>query len=541
MIIHPTRRTVILSPNESKGVLSAIPHAKQIEYQGLQLLAVPHGLQEAKVLRNLGLTVRSPILDYYHWPRNKHLVPKPFEAQTKTAAFLTMHPRSYCLNGLGSGKTLAALWAHDYLRSVGMAKKLLVVCTLSTVDEAWGNTIRIHFPHLSHIVVHGTRKKRVQLLKNDADIYVVNHHGVEVVLEELQARADIDSVVIDELADAARNQRTNMWRALDSVINAVAYKEDNTGSLRRHGTSHRVKHWVWGLTATPIPNKPTDAYAQVKLITPNTAPKSFTRFRDATMRQMSQFKWVSKADALETVFQVMVPAIRFSREECVDLPPTIPIFRSVQLSKEQERMFRQMQSTLVAEHAAGQITAANEGVKIIKLLQIVTGFVYDGDGNAVHLDTKPRLEETLRLVHESGSKTLVFVPFVQSVSIVADYLRKNGVSVEVVYGEVGKSQRTDIFQRFQRDSDPQVLVCQPEVMAHGLTLTAAAMSVWYAPYFKSSVYEHANGRTPRPGQKLNTVIAHVYGTAVEKRIYERLRDNVSMQGVLLDMIREGRE
>jgi SNF2 family DNA or RNA helicase len=77
-------------------------------------------------------------------------------------------------------------------------------------------------------------------------------------------------------------------------------------------------------------------------------------------------------------------------------------------------------------------------------------------------------------------------------------------------------------------------------MAHGLTLVKASTILWYAPTTRADVYEQANGRITRPGQKFNTLIVHIWGTAIEKRMYQRLQTKQSMQGILLDMIKEGR-
>ena len=165
MVIDPTERTVLLWPHESVGVLARIPppYSKEFEYNGHKILAVQHGVDEAIALRELGLKVPSPILTHYNWSRSR-AIKEPFHAQKETAAFFTLSKRAHCHNGLGTGKTLAGLWAYDYLRSCGLAHKLLVICTLSTMGPAWADSIKEHFPHLSSVVLFGTRAKRGQLL-----------------------------------------------------------------------------------------------------------------------------------------------------------------------------------------------------------------------------------------------------------------------------------------------------------------------------------------------------------------------------------------
>jgi hypothetical protein len=93
---------------------------------------------------------------------------------------------------------------------------------------------------------------------------------------------------------------------------------------------------VWGLTGTPTPNAPTDAWAQCKLISPTRVPKYWGAFRDQVMKQQGPFKWVPRDSALEITKQAMQPSIRFSREDCIDLPPTMYQTREVALTHEQK-------------------------------------------------------------------------------------------------------------------------------------------------------------------------------------------------------------
>jgi SNF2 family DNA or RNA helicase len=247
-------------------------------------------------------------------------------------------------------------------------------------------------------------------------------------------------------------------------------------------------------------------------------------------------------DATDIVYKALSPAIRFTLAECVDIPPTVFVDRYVPLTKGQQEAYNQMRDALVVEAKEGLITAANAGVKASKLRQIATGCVYGPDGKVAKFDAKPRLEECLKLVQDAESgKALVFVPFTAALHSVAEFLQQHGRLVSVVYGDVSKAERDRIFGEFQNGFGTDVIVCHPKVMAHSLTLTAASMSIWFAPYDQPGIYEQANCRTPRPGQKLTTVIANIGGTPIEKLMYQRLKTKQNVQNALLDMIREGRE
>ena len=519
MLIHKEKKAVVLKLRNPSRVTTVIPTAKLVEHKGSTLVAIPHRPDETRVLRNLGFEVPEPMPIHYDWPKvsGRHA---PFSAQLDTASFLSMNSRAFCLNGMGTGKTNAALWAYDYLRRTKTVKKVLVVCPLSTMERTWADSAFQTFPHLDCVVLHGTRERRNKLLAQDVDIYVINIDGLSTIKDALAKRPDIDLIVIDELA-LARNSGTDRWKILNAICNKQAPRR------------------VWGMTGSPTPNAPTDAWAQCKLVTPDnpTMPKYFSAFRDRVMRQITPFKWAARQDANEAVYQMMQPAIRFSLDDCVDLPEQTFITRDVALTKEQDKAYKDMLNKLSTEYAGGQILAVNEAVKANKLIQIACGVAYGTDGEHVVIPSKPRMDVLKEVIEESEGKVIVFVPLTGALESVASELRKD-FTVETVHGGTSKTERDRIFSEFQRGLDPRVLVANASTMSHGLTLTAATTIVWYAPVHSNETYEQACARVRRPGQTRTTVIVHIAGTDVERRVYKRLQDKQSMQGVLLDMMKE---
>lgn len=519
MLIHKEKKAVVLKLRNPSRVTTVIPTAKLVEHKGSTLVAIPHRPDETRVLRNLGFEVPEPMPIHYDWPKvsGRHA---PFSAQLDTASFLSMNSRAFCLNGMGTGKTNAALWAYDYLRRTKTVKKVLVVCPLSTMERTWADSAFQTFPHLDCVVLHGTRERRNKLLAQDVNIYVINIDGLSTIKDALAKRPDIDLIVVDELA-LARNSGTDRWKILNAICNKQAPRR------------------VWGMTGSPTPNAPTDAWAQCKLVTPDnpTMPKYFSAFRDRVMRQITPFKWAARQDANEAVYQMMQPAIRFSLDDCVDLPEQTFITRDVALTPEQNKAYKDMLNKLSTEYAGGQILAVNEAVKANKLIQIACGVAYGTDGEHVVIPSKPRMDVLKEVIEESEGKVIVFVPLTGALESVASELRKD-FTVETVHGGTSKTERDRIFSEFQRGLDPRVLVANASTMSHGLTLTAATTIVWYAPVHSNEIYLQACARVRRPGQTRTTVIVHIAGTEIERRVYKRLQEKQSMQGILLDMMEE---
>lgn len=475
--------------------------------QGLYA-AVPHTLEHAQVLRNLGFEAPSPIRQNYKWPG----MYEPYSHQTVTAEFFTLNNRCFCLNGMGTGKTMSVLWAADYLLLEKKIRKVLIVSPLSTLERVWGDEIFRNFPRRKFVVLHGSKQRRIDLLDTEADFYVINHDGIEVIAPELARRNDIDLIIIDELA-VFRNQKTRRWKVIHSLI-----------------TPERR---VWGLTGTPTPNAPTDAYAQMRLIKPDNYTGSFTRFKMQTMMQLDQFRWIPKHGSEHVVNQIMRPSLRYALKDCIDLPQTVYHTRAAELSPDQRRLYDKLRKDAVAEIGGAEVTAVNAAVLVSKLVQAACGVVYTQDG-ASEVDFGPRRGVLEECVEESDGKIIVFVPFTGVLDALYRELSKHWTTA-VIDGGVSSGKRNQILRDFQESSNPRILLANPGTMAHGLTLTAANTIIWYAPIYSNEIYEQANARIVRPGQKKVTNIIHIAATAVENRIYGVLRERGRLQGVVLDL------
>jgi hypothetical protein len=348
------KKAVVFNLRNPDRITTVIPTARKVMHKGRVLVAVPHKPDETRVLRQLGFELPDPMTVHYVWPQASGRY-DPYATQVATASFATMHSRCFILNSMGTGKTVSALWAYDYLRKSQQVKKLLIVCPLSTMERTWADEVFKTFPHLEARVLYGTAERRKKLLADlSADIYIINTDGIRIIEPLLAKRKDIDCVVIDEVA-MFRNQSTTRFKIMNEIIN-------KQGVFRR----------VWALTGMPTPNSPTDAYAQCRLVTPTNpaVPKYFGQARDVLMDAKGPFKFVPKATANDTVMQWMQPSIRFSLDEVTELPEQVIIHRQSVMSATQQRAYTAMLGKLRAEVAGGQILAVNEAVKASKLVQI---------------------------------------------------------------------------------------------------------------------------------------------------------------------------
>lgn len=508
---------MLITPGKPQ-LLQLFPHARPLPTGQLM---IPHEPIETRILRNLGYDVPSPILHGYDWCGTT-----PFMAQKVTAAMLVVEPRAFVLNTMGTGKTRSALFAFDWLRKHKLVRRMLVVAPLSTLNFVWAREVMQVMPHYRVGILYGSAERRLKILRDPRfDIYVVNHDGFGVIRNELSRRAgDIHVLCLDEAA-VYRNARTKKFKELKPLIDAGAYR------------------YVWSMTGTPTPREPTDAFGLIKLTNPKAYPHSFTRFRDLLMTKVSNFKWVPRRGSSAKVFELMQPAVRFTMADCMDMPPVTFTDHEVQMVPKQKQAYEVLRKHARMMHSSGQISAANGGILLNKLLQVSAGCVYDDNHNPIVLDATNRLDECKDLVFANDRKTLIFVPYIPLVDLVGDYLAKAGAIVHRVWGGTPKGERDRIFQTFQSQPIipfmPEVVVAHPKTMAHGLTLTMANMVLWYAAISDLEIYSQANARVVRPGQDSDHVsIRHLVGSRMEELAYKKLAGRQAVQGALLELFEE---
>lgn len=505
IVSKATRRLVL--PVHS-ALTNMFPNAPRM---GDKIL-VHHGMPEYLILKHLGIKVPHPMLTYYSWPGGP-----PFGVQKATCAMITSNPRAYVLNDMGTGKSKAALWGWDFLNENKYAKKALVVAPLSTLRFVWGREIFATLPHRKVAILHGSRARRLELLNSDAEIFVINHDGVKVIADELFGRDDIDTLILDELAVYRNNSdRSKLMRKLAQQF-----------------------QFIWGMTGRPMPNKPTDVWSQCRIVTPNTVPKYFNQVRDMLMTKVSQYVYIPKPTAVDQAFAMMQPQVRFALDEVVELPPFISRTIDVEMSPEQLAAYQKMARVYQIMVAEQKITAVNAGAAMNKLLQVSLGWVYTTSPDYVTLPNRPRVEALLDLVRSGTHKTIVFVPYRHALTGLSKIFTAEEIDHAVVHGDV--TDRDKIFNLFQNTSKYDTLLCHPECVAHGLTLTAADTTIWVSPTASLDIYEQANARIRRVGQLHKQQFLHLQATPVERKLYTLLRGKQKIQDQLLSLFEDATE
>jgi SNF2 family DNA or RNA helicase len=453
-------------------------------------------------------------LSEYEWPRPHGFT--PFDHQKTTSEFLVNNRKAFCFNEQGTGKTASVIWAVDYLMQLGLVKRVLVICPLSIMKSAWQQDLFKFAIHRTVSIAYGSAKKRKEIVNAGNEFVIINFDGVGIVKKEIMD-GGFDLVVVDE-ASAYKNNKTVRWKDLRDVM--------------------KVVKGLWMLTGTPAAQSPVDAFGLAKLVNPTAVPIFVSQFKDLVMEKVSEYRWIPRPVAKQIVHKALQPAIRFEKKDCLDLPPVTFIDRDAPLTPQQLVYYKKLKQEMLIEADGEEISAVNAAVKINKLLQISGGAVYTDTGEVLEFDVSSRLKVVHEVIDETSNKVLVFVPFTHTIELLQKYLTKHGITNEIINGNVSVNRRSDIVTHFQNNSQPKVLIIQPQAASHGLTLTAADTIIWYAPCTSVETYLQANARIDRPGQVNAMTIVHLSGSQVERRMYSLLRGNVANHSEIIDLYKQ---
>ncbi len=491
--------------------------------------------------------------DNYDWPIEPGKTPLPH--QKLYANFTAIHPRMLNLGSPGTMKTISTLWAMDFLMLNSAEKfKAMVVAPLTILETTWAKTIFRNFlGRRTFEILTGTPDRRLKKLESDVDIYLINHDGIKVGAHirrkvdprhpkqkrieldgfsaEIAARDDIKLIVIDE---------------------AHGFGDPSSG---RSGVANMLfglgkRPMLKQLTGTPNATAPTDCYGIAKLSN-NAFGKSWTGFRLETMIKVSEFKWVPQKDGYDKARRLLTPAIRFDLDEIwtegKDLPMTVQR-RKVDLTDAQKTEMKRLKNELQVMSQSGHaISAANESAARQKLIQLSLGAVYDGDHIAHLIDASPRYRELEEIVESTERKVVVFVPITSVVHLVVKYLRAEWKKkhrpwkCDFINGEVKAGKERDaVINAFVSDPDFKLVVADPQTATEGINeFVIADTVVWFGATDRAKTWIQGNARVRRPGQQYPSTCFQLVSNKLEEEIFDRLENNTSMQGLMLDAIRKG--
>lgn len=290
------------------------------------------------------------------------------------------------------------------------------------------------------------------------------------------------------------------------------------------------------LTGTPVTQGPLDVFGIYRVIDPSIFGPSYYAFRNkyAVMGGYGNHQVVSYRNLDDLIRKVHSVAYRVTKDECLDLPPTVDQRLYCELEPEARRVYRAVARQSLAELGSGRVTAVNVLAKLLRLSQITGGFVGDESGEVREVSRAKLglLAETLDDLLSAGKKVVVFARFLPEIAAIRRMLDGRGVEYGYIAGEVPMEQRGEEVRKFQQGPECRVFVAQIQTAGLGITLTAADTMVFYSLSYSYADYDQCRARIHRPGQDKRCTYIHLL---VRDTVDEKVLSVLAKKG---DMARE---
>jgi SNF2 family DNA or RNA helicase len=441
-------------------------------------------------------------------------IPAPYAHQKTTTDFIVDTKCCLITSDPGTGKTRAVLDAHAILGG-----RTLVLAPLSILEAAWGEDISKFQPQIKYGVAYA--KNRAKIFEDDTnEMVITNFEAVNFLQKNPQYCKQFDTIVIDEFT-AFKNREAKRSKNLNKIISYF---------------TNRI-----AMSGTPNSNTILDIWHPVFLVDGGERLGSrFYAFRhQACTPKFNGFanEWIDKPGIEEAVANKLSDiSIRFALSDCMDLPDNIVRTVNTKLTPNVQKQYKTLADESVLYTKSGTVNAVHAAARVKKLLQLVTGAVYDEDG-VVQFVHQERYDIVMTLVGQRAHSLVAF-NWKHERDALIELAQKEGYTFEVIDGSVPAERRKDIVSRYQA-GQIKVLFCHPQSAGHGLTLTKASTVIWCSPTYNAEHYQQFNQRIYRAGQtqKTETILIQARNTW-EPEVYKKLNTKLSRMENLLHILKE---
>lgn len=419
-------------------------------------------------------------------------MPELYDHQKASVAFHADNPLVFDMSDAGTGKTASTLIAaQSAMEKTGLLG--LIIAPKSILRAAWARDAAIFTPDLRVSVANAVNREKA--FAASADLYITNHDATNWLAKQSPKFFNrFGHLAVDE-STAFKNRMAERSKALNRIVNYFEIRNL--------------------LSATPSPNTILDIWHQMFLLDRGQRlGDNFYKFRAATCTPIHQNgapgpKWVDNDGIQEVVGSLIADiCIRHSRDSCLSLPDhTIRELR-IPLSPSTMRQYRTLEKRCRLELAEGTLSIPHRATLRNKLLQLISGAVYDSDPNKPpHHISNERTEFVLDLVEEVSHSVVAFTWTHQRDQLIAEANRR-GLSYTLIDGSVSDRGRLEAVERFQA-GEARVMFAHPQAASHGLTLTRGVRTIWAAPCGRTELFSQFNHRIFRAGQIHKTETIYV--------------------------------
>jgi len=440
----------------------------------------------------------------------------PHEYQTHCTQFILENTSAGLFLDMGLGKSVITLTALvDLLHDRFEVSKVLVIAPLRVAGTTWLDEVRKwdHLQNLTISKVLGSVKERTMALYKKADIYTINRENVPWLVDFYKNDWPFDMVIIDELS-SFKSPSAKRFKALKKV-------------------RHKIKRIV-GLTGTPAPNGLLDIWSQIYLLDGGERlGRTFSGYRGRYFHPQKYINggiptdYALNDDAEDKIYDRLSDiCISMKALEYLKMPEIIFNKIEVALSEKEMSLYRKLERDLLLPLEESDVDAANAAVLSNKLLQMSGGAVYDeyGDVQYIHDRKLEALEDLIEAAN--GKSVLIYYGFRHE----RDRIKKRFEAEEInTSSDIAKWNRGEMA----------IALCHPASAGHGLNLQSGGCTIiWFGVTWSLELYQQANARLWRQGQKQTVIINHILTKqTIDERVMLALDNKDTGQKALIEAVK----
>ncbi|WP_238858958.1 DEAD/DEAH box helicase [Clostridium sp. YIM B02569] len=444
---------------------------------------------------------------------------KPWDYQKYAINHVIDHNAAGLFLDMGMGKTVSSLTAIDNLLFLGDTNKVLVIAPKRVAEDTWSTEVEKwdHLKNLRISIILGTPKQRDEAVRKDADIYFTSRDNVVWLVDNYFKTWKWDTCIIDELS-SFKSSKAKRFRALKKV--RPYFKR------------------IIGLTGTPAPNSLIDLWPQLYLLDGGQRlGRTITGYREqyfvpGDRNQHIVYNWNLKEGAEDAIHnKISDICISMMAKDYLDLPERIDNKIYVDLPKSAKAKYKELEKDLIIQLDGEDITATNAAVLTGKLLQIANGAIYSEDHEVVEIHEQ-KLNALLDIIEAANGKpVLVFYSFKHDLSRIMKTLKDSKLKGQALEGQ------EDIKK--WNNGEISILLLHPASAGHGLNLQYGGnIVVWFGLPWSLELYQQANARLHRQGQKETVIIHHIIAkNTVDEDVIKALSSKEINQNVLLEAVK----
>ena len=443
---------------------------------------------------------------------------KPYSYQQRSIQHILDHPAAGLLLDMGMGKTVSTLTAVQILMYERFEiSKVLVIATKRVAESTWTEEAKKwdHLHELTFSKVLGTCDERVAGLFRTADIYLINRENVTWLVDYLGDKWPFDMIVIDELS-SFKSTKAKRFRALKRI--------------------RPLADRVVGLTGTPASNGFLDLWPEVYLLDRGKRlGKTITRYKEHYFQPGRRngyvvYEWNLSPGADQEIMEKLSDiCISMQAEDYLELPECQVRDVKVQLPAAAEKAYRQMEREKVLELESSEVSAFQAAAVMGKLLQMANGAVYDDDQKVqeIHKAKIEAMDEILEAAQ--GQPVLCFYSYKHDLTRLQEAFK--------AYEPRTLKDNDDIKE--WNEGRIKLLLAHPASAGHGLNLQSGGhIIVWFGLPWSLELYEQANARLYRQGQKQTVIIHRILAeNTVDELVAVKLEQKGMTQNELLEALK----